>query len=214
MATLIALSTLATACALLLLDLFTLHFGGLVGAMYTAQGGDSHTWNFRSILATLGAAHDSAPASELSLQVSFVLIFVVAPLCWQLTLLRLWTARLSLLAQRRLLALAEACYCWMALDVFLVTLLIALPNEHLIGILILQEGCAVVEDLAATYFGYLVTSGETRCLECTADVGTGTVVLIAAQLVAHLAWGLTMRTVRRLQEEEMARRGGAKQYVS
>ena len=90
-------------------------------------------WDVFKLVGSTHGDPDVAALSLLVLQVVFVLILFVAPLVWSLALLVAWTARLGARGRARALAIAEAAYCWSALDVFVVTLLLAIPSCPLLA---------------------------------------------------------------------------------
>jgi hypothetical protein len=127
------------------------------------------------------------------LKVVFLGVAFALPLAHLLIVLILWLIPLPLGFARRLLFVAEVVSAWAALDVFAVSLLVALFEIRQFAQFIIGDKCDLINQLLRDYASAVFPAGETpKCFDVHTVLLDGVWVLVAAFVAYFLiSWYVT-----------------------
>lgn len=170
------------------LDSFEFIFLGLAGA---ALGDGSTTkWSVISLAKYIPEAAKVPNTFGLHwIQASFLVFVLAMPVCYLLICVALWLVPLTIKRQRQLFTLSEVCYAWSSLEVFILSLIVALTEIGQFAEFTVGAGCAglntVLEDFGDPAGCF---SLETKLLAGVSMLGTSALVfMIVGQLVSSVA---------------------------
>ena len=191
---------------------FRFDFRGLAG-WALAQLGQPVGSNYS--LVDLGAEMDAAADAPgdpglLVIQICFFLFALVIPLAHLALLSYLWHARLSTSAQRALFTAAEVLNAWSALDVFVVSLIVALLEIRQFAAFIVGDDCDPINSFLANSTKWdKALHGDDTCFDVIATLEPGCWILFGASAVWLFAAQLVMRLCHRALHERDDRGGGS-----
>jgi hypothetical protein len=190
---------------------FNFEFSGLVGAIL----GDAAIQDF----SLLSLAHKMPYTTETPnsfgirwIQVSFIFFAFIAPLCHFLVLMVLWIRPMTLYGQKMTFMLAEVCYAWSALDVFIISIIAALAEIKQFAEFVIGSKCTPIVGIvekSAALMDY--THGNPACFDVDTNLESGCWLLFASCLVAHVVAQIIMRSAHRAIEERLNEASGISQ---
>eukprot|EP00730_Choanoeca_flexa_P002675 TRINITY_DN11127_c0_g1_i3.p1 TRINITY_DN11127_c0_g1~~TRINITY_DN11127_c0_g1_i3.p1 ORF type:complete len:977 (+),score=222.83 TRINITY_DN11127_c0_g1_i3:236-2932(+) len=194
---LIALVCLGTAGAVVLgciTDAFTFNMKGLIAWLYEQDGFSSQrTYSLWSMFWDLPAANPNPNGLAIRFVQAFYLLFACAvPLIQQLVLLVLWLTPLTAKAQRRLYIAAEILFAWSGLEVYLLSIVMALLQLQPLTHFIIGHKCDTINALLRPFLSREL-DGDSVCFDVTTDINNGTFILVGCCVVNMLATLVVMR---------------------
>merc|ERR1711865_880722 len=149
---------------------------------------------------------------------------MIIPLMHMLSLAVLWVTPLSLPNQHRLFVLTEILNAWSALEVFVVSVIVALLELPTFAQFIIGDMCDIPNDLITTLdhstppaghandlIWRMLTNighGEDKCFDVKAVLEPGCWILFAAFLIAIVVIQLVTRSCAQAMDERLYRRTG------
>jgi hypothetical protein len=125
------------------------------------------------------------------IQVTWFCFAIVLPLCHQLLLLVLWLTPLTPKLQRRVFVITEVMNAWSALDVVVVSVIVAVLELQTLTQFIIGGRCDLINSILEEYFGS-VLGGDKRCFDVRATLDDGCWLLFTACLI-NIAVGLLVQ---------------------
>eukprot|EP00045_Choanoeca_perplexa_P006819 m.59015 g.59015 ORF g.59015 m.59015 type:complete len:1016 (-) comp13804_c0_seq1:15-3062(-) len=194
---LVTLIILATAGAVVLgciTDAFTFQMKGLISWLYVQDGFSAdRTYSLWSMFTDLPNANPNPNGVAIRFVQAFYLLFACAvPLIQQLVLAVLWLTPLAAKAQRRIYTAAEILFAWSGLEVYLLSIIMALLQLQPLTRFIIGHKCDTFNALLRTVFATEL-DGDDVCFDVTTKLNRGTFILLGCCTVNMLATFLVMR---------------------
>jgi len=158
------------------------------------------------------------------IQITFILFGMIIPLMHMASLVILWVTPMSLPSQQRFFVLTEILNAWSALEVFVVSVIVALLELPTFAQFIIGDMCDIPNDLITTLdhstppaghandlIWRMLTNighGEDKCFDVKAVLEPGCWILFAAFMIAIIVIQLVTRSCAQAMDERLYRRTG------
>jgi hypothetical protein len=167
----------------------TFRFGGLVGWLLPE---DKRPFT----LVTLGLqltedALDQKSASHHASQILYFLFALAVPLLQQVCFVGLWCTPLRRRTQRAMYYVTEIVRAWSSLEVFVLSVILAVLQLPLLAKFIVGDKCDAINDLLADFFDKAL-EGDDTCFSVETHLDTGIWVLLASSVVCAIYTGMLL----------------------
>ena len=148
-------------------------------------------------------ANPSAVFGYYFLQTSYYAFALAVPVLYLVVLLLMWVVPMTLTAQHKVFVFSEMLAAWSAVDVFILSIVVALLELPQYVSFIVGDKCDLVDPITAQ-FPWLVPDGDTHCFDVSTTLKSGCWVLTTATVV-YLTTSYTLTRVCDRAIEERSR---------
>jgi hypothetical protein len=134
------------------------------------------------------------------LQAIYYVFAIAVPTLYLVVLLLLWAAPMTLVTQHHMMVWSETLAAWSAVDVFVLSIVVALTELPSYVQFIVGDGCDGINEIAK-HFPAFAPDGDTHCFDVRATLQSGCGVLaLAAVTYVTLSYTLTRICDRAIEE--------------
>ena len=167
---------------------FVFEFGGLAGVLLSKN---REAYSLLSFAAAIPSSTEHANRmSTILLQFVFIFYTIIMPLATTAFLTILWTVPMSWSSQYCLLSMAEIANAWSAVEVFCLSIVVALLEIETFANFMVGHKCDWIDQMLATYH---TTIGVDTCYSVTSSVTWNAVFLVASAILHSLLTSLILR---------------------
>eukprot|EP00750_Incisomonas_marina_P021604 INCI4584.1.p1 GENE.INCI4584.1~~INCI4584.1.p1 ORF type:complete len:1442 (-),score=215.53 INCI4584.1:1511-5836(-) len=134
------------------------------------------------------------------LQAAFYLFALGVPVLYLIVLLVLWTVPMTLRTQHTVFVISETLAAWSAVDVFILSIIVALLELPQYVSFIVGDKCDAI-DVITEQFPWVVPDGDTHCFDVTTSLKSGCWILVNATVMyLTVSYSLTRVCDRAIEE--------------